>query len=218
VGDILLSIHETIDWLHRLSNVVRKAGAATQNEKAAGYVLKDEMGNDMTESLRAFYKAIIKRECKDISMTLLERLAQTMVIRRKRIHYRRSRRTRWARWALQQGDATRRRLNVLPVRTPQPAQDHDSPQEEDDHDMPRLTEKQVEPPSMLSVTVLERDKYFKQASPSRISRATSAPFQPSERLLVPPRPRAAEQAREFVCDYCGLILPSDQLSDRNKWA
>jgi hypothetical protein len=71
---------------------------------------------------------------------------------------------------------------------------------------------------MLTVTVVDRDKYFKHANSSRISRATSAPFQPSEKLLVPPRPTAAEQGREFVCDYCGLILSSDQLSDRNKWA
>ncbi|SPQ26065.1 96646e19-71bc-42f8-984e-ba6999d4dd5c [Thermothielavioides terrestris] len=61
-ADLIRSVHETIDWLHRLSNLVRKAGVANQNERAAAFELEDEMGNDMTENLRCFYKALIKRD------------------------------------------------------------------------------------------------------------------------------------------------------------
>ncbi|KAK4156583.1 hypothetical protein C8A00DRAFT_12506, partial [Chaetomidium leptoderma] len=60
--DIIRSAHETINWLHRLSNLVRKASVAIQNEKAAAFALKDEMGADMTETFRSFYQALIKRD------------------------------------------------------------------------------------------------------------------------------------------------------------
>ena len=73
-------------------------------------------------------------------------------------------------------------------------------------------------PSMLAATVLDREKFMRMVTPSRISRATSAPFQPSEKLLVPPRPRAADLGDEFVCDYCCLILPSALALDPDKWA
>jgi hypothetical protein len=49
VQDILSSIHETIDWLHRLSNLVRKASTASQNEKSTAFVLTDEFRNDITD-------------------------------------------------------------------------------------------------------------------------------------------------------------------------
>jgi hypothetical protein len=218
VEDILRSIHETIDWLHRLSNLVRKASVATQNERAAAFVLRDEVGSDITDSLRTFYKAIIRRESRNIDDALVDRLAQTMILRRKRILYRRSRQTRWI---MQQVDDSRRALDILPTQTPHPSQDHAGSQDGEEtassNTNPPANEHR-EASSMLTVTVVDRETYLKQATPSRISRATSAPFQPSEKLLVPPRPRAAGQGKEFVCDYCCLILSSDQVSDHDKWA
>ena len=217
--DILRSVHETIDWLHRLSNLVRKASLATQNEKAAVFVLRDETGADMTENLRCFYEALIKRDCKGINDQLADRLAHTMILRRKRILYRR---TRQRCWILQQADNTRRKLDVLPTQPTQPSQDSDTPQDEDMDDIGCDAESSsinnCITPSTLTATVVDREKYLKQGTPSRISRATSAPFQPNEKLLVPPRPMAAEEGKEFVCDYCCLILSSEQASDRDKWA
>jgi hypothetical protein len=219
IEDILSSIHETIDWLHRLSNLVRKASLATQNEKAAAFVLRDETGADMTENLRCFYEALIKRDCKGINDQLVDRLAHTMILRRKRILYRQ---TRQRRWILQQAEDTRRKLDVLPAQVTHQSQDDNHTQDEDMNETRCHVESSPNndriTPSTLTATVVDREKYLKQGTPSRISRATSAPFQPSEKLLVPPRPMAAEEGNEFVCDYCCLILSSDQASDRDKWA
>lgn len=83
VVDLVQSIHVTIDWLHRLSNLVRKASFGSQNQRAARFPLEDELGNDITESLAEIFKHLIKRECCDISDQILDRLAQTMLTRRR---------------------------------------------------------------------------------------------------------------------------------------
>lgn len=213
------SIHVTIDWLHRLSNLVRKASFGSQNQRAARFPLQDEAGNDITECLAGIFKHLIKRECGDISDQILNRLAQTMIIRRRRVLYRRSRQKRWA---LQQETYRPRQLD-LPTELP-PVQESDEPSE--DHEGSELTENvALEPekratvaPSGLTVTTLNQQEYKKLAAPSRISRATTAPFQHNEKLLVPPRPRLAKEGNEFVCDYCCLILPSSEAADQDTWA
>jgi hypothetical protein len=39
--ELLQSVHESIDWLHRLSNLVRKASFVTQNKRAEDFILGD---------------------------------------------------------------------------------------------------------------------------------------------------------------------------------
>lgn len=219
--NIIHSIRQTIDWLHRLSNIVRKAGFASQNEKAAAFVIRDdsgEEGTDITESLRCCFQALIRRDCKDINDALVDRLAQTMILRRKRILYRRKRQRRWA---VPQVDVTRTKLDVLlPVPPALEIQNADIPQtaEEaaaDDEASPK--HQHLRALSTLTVSVLEPESYRQQGARSQISRATTAPFQPSEKRLVPPHPRAAEYGTVFVCDYCCLILSSEVALNREKW-
>lgn len=217
--DIIRSVRQSIDWLHRLSNLVRKARFASQNEKAAAFVIRDEVGTDITESLRCCFQALVKRDCKDINDHLVDRLAQTMILRRKRILYRRE---RLRRWALPQVDNTRTKLDVLiPVPPALQDQDPDVPQTEEGgaaaDDVASPKDQDSGALSTLTVSVVERERYLQKAARSQISRATTAPFQPSEKRLVPPHPRAAENGNEFVCDYCCLILPSEVALDREKW-
>ncbi len=219
--ELIRSIRQTIDWLHRLSNLVRKARFASQNEKAAAFVIRDEVGTDITESLRCCFQALIKRDCKDVDEALVDRLAQTMILRRKRILYRRERQRRWA---LPQIDKKRIKLNVLiPVPPPPQSQDvgmsHTEEETTADHEASATSPKSQTPGALstLTVSVVERDKYLQQASRSQISRATTAPFRPSEQRLVPPHPRAAGSGTVFVCDYCCLILSSEVALDREKW-
>jgi hypothetical protein len=56
---MLQAIHESIDWLHRLSNLVRKASFVNQNRPAKNFQLRDsegkkseELTNAMTAGLR----------------------------------------------------------------------------------------------------------------------------------------------------------------------
>ncbi|KAG6356100.1 hypothetical protein INS49_015485 [Diaporthe citri] len=219
IFDLVQSIHVTIDWLHRLSNLVRKASFGSQNQRAARFPLEDEAGNDITECLAEMFKHLIKRECCDISDQILNRLAQTMIIRRRRVLYRRSRQKRWV---LQQEAYRPRHLDPPAQLAPLQEEEYSG----EDHERSEVTEEvEFEPenrvkvaPSGMTVTTLDQQKYRKLAAPSRISRATTAPLQHDEKLLVPPRPHLAKYGKEFVCDYCCLILPSSEAADQDTWA
>lgn len=142
-----------------------------------------------------------------------------MIIRRRRVLYRRSRQKRWA---LQQETHRPRHLDPPTQLSPlqeahEPREDHESSEATEDVKPEPETRTQV-PPSGLTVTTLNQQEYRKLAAPSRISRATTAPFQHNEKLLVPPRPRLAKEGNEFVCDYCCLILPSSEAANQDVWA
>lgn len=219
IVDLVQSVHVTIDWLHRLSNLVRKASFGSQNQRAARFDLEDEAGNDITESLVEIFKHLIKRECCDVSDQMLNRLAQTMITRRRRVLYRRSRQKRWA---LQYEAYRPRQLDQLPQLTPLQEVDESGDGEESSEVIGEVIsepQNRIEAaPSRLTVTTLDQQKYRELAAPSRISRATTAPFKHNEKLLVPPRPLLAKEGREFVCDYCCLILPSSEATDQDTWA
>lgn len=218
--DLVQSIHVTIDWLHRLSNLVRKASFGNQNQRAARFPLVDEDGKDITECLKQIFRHLIRRECCDISDQILDRLAQTMIIRRRRVLYRRSRQKRWA---LQQEPHRPRRLDppaqLAPLQESVEMEEEERERSDVTEEIQLKSETKVQvAPSRLTVTTLDQQKYKKLAAPSRISRATTAPFQHNEKLLVPPRPHLAKEGKEFVCDYCCLILPSSEAADQDTWA
>lgn len=217
--ETIQSIHVTIDWLHRLSNLVRKASFASQNQRAAKKPLMDGDGNDITESLTRFFRGLVERECpglKEENWTLIGRIVDTMIVRRKRITYRQNRQRRWA---LQQVEYKIRHLDVSrPQHTPLAIDVRDDERVGDETDGVDQVPVDAPPPSGFTVTTVDREKYHKLSAPSRISRATTAPFQHDMKLFVPPPPRAAEEGRDFVCDYCCLILPAVEGLDKDKWA
>lgn len=217
--ELVQSIHVTIDWLHRLSNLVRKASFGSQNQRAARFPLEDEAGNDITECLTDMFKHLITRECCDISDQILNRLAQTMIIRRRRVLYRRSRQKRW----ILQQEAYRPRHLDPPVQLSPLQEEKESGEDQKNSEVMKEIEFEPESrvqaaPSALTVTTLDQQKYRKLAAPSQISRATTAPFQHNEKLLVPLRPSLAKEGKEFVCDYCCLIIPSSEAADQDTWA
>lgn len=198
---------------------MRKASFGSQNQRAARFPLEDEVGNDITESLAQIFKHLIKRECCDISDQILDRLAQTMITRRRRVIYRRSRQKRWA---LQQEAYRPRHLHPHGQLAPL-EEANESVEDDEGTEMAEKIQSEHEnrvqaAPSGLTVTTLDQQKYRQLVAPSRISRATTAPFQHNERLLVPPPSILAKEGREFVCDYCCLILPSSEAADQDTWA
>lgn len=215
VEDIISSIRETISWVQQLSNVVRKASAATQDERAATFVLENETGTDISEYLRSFYQALIQRDCKDIDKHLKNRIVHTMLLRHKRILCRKSRQRRWM---LHQADDTRKRLEVLPTPPNLRGKDRNSTQEANSTTVKADSPELLQDPNTFAATDVEPNSYVKQATANRISRAKSAPFEPRSRLLIPPRPEAVNKDTEFLCDYCYLIIPSTQATDLDEWA
>ncbi|KAL2816179.1 hypothetical protein BDW59DRAFT_166463 [Aspergillus cavernicola] len=90
---VLNDITEQINLLHQLSNMIRKASSKKQNIKAANsFVLRDEHGDDYGPRFRnLFALAIIRRSFPQCPESIQERLADAMLLRRKRILYRYSR-------------------------------------------------------------------------------------------------------------------------------
>ncbi|KAL7940990.1 hypothetical protein V8C42DRAFT_201489 [Trichoderma barbatum] len=87
IGDIGTEINH----LNTMSNVIRRAGKETHILKAKDFQIKDEEGNDIELLLLNFYKRYIGDRFPKISVIIQQRLAETMIIRRRRILYRRFR-------------------------------------------------------------------------------------------------------------------------------
>ena len=98
--ELLESIHRSIDWIHRLSNSVRKASAVNQNARAASFRLEDYPANSTSQLSEPDVRAIFEKKIRMISDGLheewVQRLVDTMVTRLRRILYRRSRQARWS--------------------------------------------------------------------------------------------------------------------------
>ncbi|KAL2147416.1 hypothetical protein VTI28DRAFT_9315 [Corynascus sepedonium] len=88
----LHSLASDITMLYRLSNTIRRASKESQDLKAAKtYLIRDDDGNDAEPLLQKFYEHYIRDKFPEITNGLSERLASSIVLRRKRILYRRSR-------------------------------------------------------------------------------------------------------------------------------
>ncbi|KAL6810157.1 hypothetical protein V8C40DRAFT_258613 [Trichoderma camerunense] len=211
---LLQSIHQSIDWLHRLSNLVRKASFANQHKRADKFILKDDDDNDMSDTLTDYYTKLIKREFNGMQDTLVQRLAASMLVRRRRIMYRRSQQHRWK---MPQVEPKTKSLELASTKLmPTPLEPS----------VPFQNEKVVvlEPeaittaPSRLTATTVDKNIRQRVLAPSGISKGSTAPLNEQSMLLVPPSPKGANLGEDFVCDYCCLILPSKIALNRKAWA
>ncbi|KAL4903147.1 hypothetical protein BDW74DRAFT_156725 [Aspergillus multicolor] len=93
LGSLVSGMAEEITLMHQLSNTIRKASRDGQNEKAAtAFKILDDDGNDIGQCfMDHFALEIIQRRFPGCDRGLQKRLAATMLLRRKRILYRRSR-------------------------------------------------------------------------------------------------------------------------------
>lgn len=192
--DTLQSAGDDIKLLHQLSNTIRKAGRESQNSKAATmFEIKDEEGNNIESALKSAFLRNLRDQCPGAEDRLLERLASTMVLRRKRILYRRSRRTRYLPRAPPP-------VPVPPVEAPSPAPlpvivepplvTVEAPQEAA-CDCPALPvpEQSVVESQAKTTTTLDLQRLRNPSAPSLVSGAT-VPWNKHDDLVFPPPPRA----------------------------
>ena len=210
---LLDSIHQSIDWLHRLSNLVRKASFANQNKRAHKFKLEDADGNDLTETFTNYYTKLIKRDFNGLQNDLTQRLAVSMVTRRRRIMYRKSRQRHWN---LPQVEYTAKRLE--PSHQPrssvisQPTKSPRLPK------LPLQKERAItQAQSHLTSTTLDINTYRRSLVPSGVSKGSTTPLTKGDEVLVPPPPMPAGPSENFVCDYCCLILQSEIGSNKSNW-
>ncbi|RKL43636.1 hypothetical protein BFJ70_g3949 [Fusarium oxysporum] len=81
-----------ITLLHKITNTIRRASKDTQNSRAAeGFKIRDDEGNDAGPFLQEIFSNYIHDRFPGTSEEIRKRLASSMVLRRKRLLYRRER-------------------------------------------------------------------------------------------------------------------------------
>lgn len=207
------AVRESIDWLHRLSNSIRKASSFGQNERAklmplVGPDVRDSQ--DLTPQWTALYSGTIKREFPALAENLRSRLAQSIVLRRKRIMYRQSRNKRWK---LQQ-ESYLHQAEKIDVPQAAPMVTFTEPKKEPGVKLP-ITH--MDTHSQLSATTLQPARLEKTKAHSTISSALTRPLRTQDQNLVPPPPREAMLGKDFVCNYCCIILKCVEGLNVQKW-
>ncbi|KAM0259352.1 hypothetical protein ACHAQJ_003384 [Trichoderma viride] len=91
VWQLLGDIATEISHLNKISNIIRRASQETHNLQAKDFQIKDEEGNDVESLLLDHYKHYISNRFPTASVTIQKRLASAMILRRKRILYKRFR-------------------------------------------------------------------------------------------------------------------------------
>lgn len=216
--------------MHRLANVIRRASIYRQNAKAAGLPLKDALGGDAEAALKTLFEYWIKRDFPAMSPAelatenptvadpFMSRLATTMLLRRRRILYRRSRQVKLA---LHTAKPTSKHAPIVPlIRSglgtsemtgASPAQTHE-------HILPVLAPS-VAASMPNTATTLDPVTYRREAAkPSKVSLARTVTISKSNKDMIPLPPRIGVGALEFVCPYCCLILPAKDADDKTVWA
>ena len=211
----LTAVAEDISILHKLSNTIRTASAESHNVKAAtNFEIRDADGNNLGQLFKdEFAASLLKMKFPGASERIRARLASAMLLRRRRILYRKSRQAA-------------RPIKILPEPTAA--------------EIPKQSSKLVEtrlvsesktegskpsrflstPSRVLSqahtATTLDPERFRKASAPSRVSTAESIPLMQDDELNFPPIPRPAGDL-EPICPYCFLVLLGDEATDSRKW-
>ena len=183
------AIANEISLLHKLSNAIRRASKESQNLKAPkGFQIRDDGGNDLEPMLEERFAHNIRDQFPDISDAIQKRLAATMVLRRKRILYRRSR----------YGKTPIRPKQTIPqpkVNIPAPRQQTAIPSEQIlQLDGPESTAKPTQcivRSLAISATALTANRFKKALEPSVVvSTVGTIPLGNRHDLIFPPAPRS----------------------------
>ncbi|KAH7006423.1 hypothetical protein EDB82DRAFT_493554 [Fusarium venenatum] len=183
-GDSLDGLRNDITLLHKISNTIRRASKETQNIKASeDFIIEDDEGNDTEPFLRQLFINYIHDRFPGINEAIRIRLADSMVLRRKRILYRRKR----------YGTASIR----LPEPVAKPVISH--PRFGMSNDETHVVKRRaVEAPARSNAqsvtktaTTLSPEKFKRAVAPSVISISKTVALSGAEELSFPPAPTAS---------------------------
>ncbi|KAL4881690.1 hypothetical protein BJY04DRAFT_56397 [Aspergillus karnatakaensis] len=177
--DDLILISKDIGLLHRLSNSIRSASKESQNLKAAtNFLVRDEEGNDVGIVFRdLFAKELIQRKFPYCSETLGERLASAMLLRRKRILYRRFKHARLV---------EKHEPPVAPRSQPEQGIINQL-----DHVHKESTRSEVESRATTAATTILPEQFRKVSSSSFAPKAATLRLSTEEATFFPPAPKAS---------------------------
>ncbi|CCF42269.1 serine/threonine protein phosphatase [Colletotrichum higginsianum] len=187
---VLEGVSKDISLLHRLSNTGRRASKDMHKKKvASAFRIRDEQGNDVESFLEALFAHNVRDQFPGTSEAIQQRLAKTMLLRRKTILYRRSRYGKTptrTREKPVQPVASQPRVRCQPGQNlPQvttTAQEAEAPDE---------TAKSVARSAAVTATTLAPDHFKKASTPSVVSRSKTVALSSHADLRFPPAPCGA---------------------------
>ncbi|KPM38857.1 hypothetical protein AK830_g7711 [Neonectria ditissima] len=188
------AVSDDISLLYRLTNTIRRASKESQNLKAAkSYRIRDDDGRDAEPILEEVFAHYISGRFPSISNGLRKRLASSMVLRRRRILYRRSR----------YGSSP---IKPTTIRQPTfhrpesqaqlaiPLQDLSDPAETPTETNSAPAKSSVKS-AAVTATTLAAEAYNKASSPSVISATRTAAVGNRDELIFPPPPNGLIRRR-----------------------
>jgi hypothetical protein len=179
-------IANEISLLHRLSNTIRRASKDSQNLKAAkSFRIQDDEGNDAEPLLRELFASYILGRFPDISNAIRQRLASTMLLRRKRILYRRS---RYGETPIRPKKTISQPTITLPPTQQQAAIAPEQPLGPDGPEVAAKSAQSIVQSLAVSATTLVADNFKKASAPSVVSVTKTVALGNHEDLIFPPAP------------------------------
>jgi hypothetical protein len=214
--EALHSIHTSIDWLHRLCNMLRRASVINQNLRAR---MNNVPGFD-GDTVKRLYAFLIDRDFPGLFEQLKNRMASTMVERHRRILYRRDRLdSGWKQQKTYEGKTEDNQPQPTTTASQSPPSHICSTPETE----PSIQAKVSDNPATKATPSLEptgpvtepaRSRYY---APSSVSTARSGALNKDAKLLIPPPRPECQTSGEFVCDYCCVILESKVGRNKVQW-
>lgn len=177
--------------------------------------ITDEDGNDMEDCLRHYFSKALTDRFPESSESIRDRICSTMLLRRKRILYRRDRYT------------SRPAVLPLPTFKPaiqvQPTAGRKQPErsgmlEQHQKESPPAVTPSVVPSVVQSATTLALRDFHRAAAPSVVSHTKTVDLGAHEDLIFPPIPHALGPSMiEVTCPYCLFSLPALDFSTQERW-
>ncbi|TVY76578.1 hypothetical protein Focb16_v006386 [Fusarium oxysporum f. sp. cubense] len=188
----LNEIGAEISRLNKISNTIRRASKDTQALAASKFYIKDDEGNNVEETLLDNFKRHINDRFPSLGETIRERLARTMLLRRKQILYRRHRQDSVYAKAQDTIPAVSIMFPTAKAVVSLTQSKSKQPKTNSTVSKPATTT----PSQIKSATTLAQDKFKIAAStPSVISASKTIAFHSHESLVFPPAPGHAVKKR-----------------------
>ncbi|KAF7957748.1 hypothetical protein EAE96_003318 [Botrytis aclada] len=209
VATALNTIKETITRLYRLSTIIKKPISANENVKVAKFIAKHEVPAEVAE-FQTSVRWQIEFRFPDGSPTLMNRLVEAAVFRRRKLEYR-ERHKEKLKQGVERSFASDLILPLIPkdiVIRPVGAQHRGTPilRRQENSVRDSISTMQYSATEASSVNRLKFASYPKSVAFSGI---TNSAFARREQLDIPAPPSSSES--EVVCPYCFRVVDKEDM-------
>jgi hypothetical protein len=212
-----LSIGRSMSWLQRFSNLIRSASFASQDRKAERFKFED-IGLS-PEVFQQYFRRMVQGEVAGLSNHLLERLVESMLIRRRRFEYRRKQERRLELTVLQlkshaHAKSKPSKSNAAHTVEATTRGASNAPTQQ----IPDTSEATSKAPvSVASTPTIDMGRLRNPQQKSTIGSGRSAPLGKRSKMRIPKAPEQGLAGFDFTCQYCWLVLPS-HVARPDEWA